>query len=134
MFEVHTHRGRPYIRASPPYSPFPFSLSPSLPSFSLLLIENKRQPILSASDHDDLRVRALRQVLGRLDSFPAQKVLVDPLADGRLEVGDALRLDSLPLRLLLFALEREGHPLRLLLRLQLLLDRVGQLRRQVDLA
>src|SRR5436190_1322524 len=84
----------------------------------LLVAEDDGQTALVA-EHDDLRVRALRQLMGDLDRLPLQELRADALGDDRLEVRDALGLDALAIRLLPLTVEHEAHPLRLLLGLKL---------------
>src|SRR5438093_12660396 len=98
----------------------------------LLLAEDDRQTGLRVADDADLRVAARRQLLGGLDPFPLEQLRADALRDDALEVGDALRLDTLALGLLLLLLQHELHLLGLLLAPQLLLNGVGDDRRQAD--
>src|SRR5438552_810267 len=99
----------------------------------LLVGEDDGKAALVAQ-HDDLRVRALRQLVGDLDRLPLQELRADALGDDRLEVRDALSLDALAIRLLPLTVEHEAHPLRLLFGLELLLDGGGQEWRQLHVA
>src|SRR5206468_5731211 len=85
--------------------------------------QNNGQPGPRIPDHDNLGIAARGELFGRLDSFPLEQLRADPLCDDALEVGNALRLDALPLRLLLLFLKHELHLLRLMLAAQLLLNR-----------
>src|SRR5215468_3722168 len=95
--------------------------------------EDERQAALRVADDDDLRVRAQREFLGRLDALQLEDHRREALLHDLLKVRDALGLDALSLGLLLLLLEDELHLLGLLLALQLLLDRVRDELRQSDL-
>src|SRR5262249_7070107 len=83
------------------------------------------------AEESELRVRTLGQLVGHLDRLPLEELGADPPRDDRLKVGDALPLYALALGLLPLAVEHELHPLRLLLGLELFLDRRRQQLRQL---
>src|SRR5438132_10810458 len=110
----------PHNRRTP--NPFQHG-APQLEDPKPLLVGEDDGKAALVAEHDDLRVRALRQLVGDLDRLPLQELRADALGDDRLEVRDALGLDALAIRLLPLTVEHEAHPLRLLLGLKLLLDR-----------
>src|SRR5919108_5765983 len=74
----------------------------------LFVAENDGQAALVAQQHD-LAVRALRQLVRDLDRLPLQQLGADALGDDVLEIGDALALDALALRLLSLSIQDESH-------------------------
>src|SRR5262245_3730236 len=103
----------------------------SVPSL-LLVPQNNRQTGLRAPDHDHFRIRAVGQLLGGFDAFPLEQLGADALRHDPLEIGDALRLDALALRLLLLLLQHELHLFGFLLAPQLFLNRIRHHGRQAD--
>merc|ERR1711998_761624 len=92
------------------------------PQTSLAAAHDQRQPaVLGRADDDHLCVLGARELDGRLDALPPQRLLVDAFRHDLLEVCNALGLDALALGLLL-------------LLLQLALNGAGQRHRQRDRA
>ena len=60
-----------------------------------LRLQHQRQPILRIPDNHHLRIRAGRQLLRRLNSFPLQQLRADPRGHNALKIRNTLRLDPL---------------------------------------
>src|SRR5712691_7462037 len=64
--------------------------------------EDDGQTFLARTDNDDLGIAAQCEFLGRLDTFPFEKVFIDPFGHNFLETGDAFGLDLFALGFLFF--------------------------------
>ena len=60
---------------------------------SRMAAKNDGQTFFPGADDHDLGVTTERQFLGRFDSFPFEKVFVDPFGHDFLETGNAFRFD-----------------------------------------
>src|SRR5438132_10889939 len=96
--------------------------------------EDDGQTFLARTDNDDLRIATEGEFLGRLDSFPLEKVFVDPFGDDFLETGDAFGLDLFAFGFLFFLKQNKLHPGRFLFGAQFFLNGLLQAHRQADIA
>src|SRR6266404_1420285 len=80
------------------------------PRFVLSRFQYQRKSVLGIPDDDNLGIRARCQFLRGFDALPFEQLRADACGDDLLEVRNALRLDALAFRFLLFLLQDEAHP------------------------